>query len=248
MITTKQLAYAVDHIAPFSTALEWDNCGLLVDSGESVHRILFALDATKEVIEEASARDCEAIVTHHPIIFSGLRRLASDDPVMLAAHRGISVISAHTCFDAADGGVNDVLCTLLGLTSVVSFGGIGRSGTLPEMSEEDFITLCKRVLHRRELPVVSSGKPIRRVAVVGGSGGDSVELAASLGCDAFVTGELKHHEALQAQALGITAVAAGHFATENPAVPVLCDLVSHALNGAADCIVSEISTDPFSYV
>ena len=248
MITTKQLADAVNHVAPYATALEWDNCGLLVDSGEPIHRVLFALDATREVIEEAAARRCEAVVTHHPVIFGSLRRLTSGDPVTLAARKGISVVSAHTCFDSADGGVNDVLCELLGLSSVFSFGDIGRVGSLPELGEDDFIALCKQKLHRRELPAVLTGKSIRRVAVVGGAGGDAVELAASLGCDALVTGELRHHEALLARSLGLTAVAAGHFATENPAVPALCELVSRALDGGADCIVAETSADPFCYV
>ena len=172
----------------------------------------------------------------------------SGDPVTLAARKGISVVSAHTCFDSADGGVNDVLCELLGLSSVFSFGDIGRVGSLPELGEDDFIALCKQKLHRRELPAVLTGKSIRRVAVVGGAGGDAVELAASLGCDALVTGELRHHEALLARSLGLTAVAAGHFATENPAVPALCELVSRALDGGADCIVAETSADPFCYV
>ncbi len=248
MINARELAEAVNSVAPFYNSAEWDNSGLLIDCGAQFGRVLFALDATKEVLCEAVERECGALVTHHPVIFGGLKRLSVEDPVTLAAKCSVSVVSAHTCFDSADGGVNDVLCSLLGLSSVTSFGDIGRAGSLSSMPEDEFVAMCKRVLHCEHLPVVLSGRTINRVAVVGGSGGEYVELAASLGCDALVTGEVKHHQALLAKRRGVCAVSAGHFATENPSVAALCDSVARQLEGKAECMVSKVSCDPFSYV
>ncbi len=248
MINAKELTEAVGSVAPFYTAVENDNCGLLIDCGNEFDRVIFALDATKEVLEEAAARGCGALVTHHPIIFGRIARLSSEDPATIAARLGISVVSAHTCFDGADGGVNDVLCDILGITSVLSFGDIGRVGTIGEIDEEAFLALCKDALRVSFLPVVRAGRKIKRVAVVGGAGGDYVELAASLGCNALVTGELRHHEALMARRLGMCAVSAGHFATEQPAIGPLCTLVAAVIGDKAQCIVSETCCDPYSYV
>ncbi len=248
MINARELAEAVNSVAPFYNSAEWDNSGLLLDCGAHFSRVLFALDATKDVLIEAAERQCGALVTHHPVIFGALKRMSVDDPVTLAAKCSISIVSAHTCFDSTDGGVNDVLCGLLGLSSVTSFGDIGRAGSLPSMPEDDFIAMCKKALGCDYLPAVLQGKPINRVAVVGGSGGEYVGLAASLGCDALVTGEIKHHEALIAKQRGVCAVAAGHFATENPSISALCEGVSKQLGDRAECMVSQSGRDPFSYV
>lgn len=248
MITAKKLNEIVNRIAPYELAEEWDNCGLIVDCGEETDKILFALDATNAVLEEATRRGCGVVVTHHPAIFSGVKTLADGDPVLEAAKRRISLIAAHTCFDAAQGGVNDVLCDLLGVEERALFAPIGRMGKLGSADASSLAALVKDKLGCRAVRYADGGKPIERVAVIGGSGGEFVAQAKWMGLDALVTGELKHHEALYARQAGVTVVAAGHYETENPAVEVLRRAAEAEVGPDAACLLAEDGANPFETV
>ena len=112
----------IDHIAPFSTQLDYDNAGLLMGSGVAeVERVLVTLDVTFEVAKEAARKKCQLIVSHHPLIFHGLKSVTPGDPtgavVLELARRNIALISAHTNWDQAAGGVSDVLLERLGIAS-----------------------------------------------------------------------------------------------------------------------------------
>ena len=105
MITVRQVYEAMQAIAPLELAESWDNPGLLVDCGGAVHRVLTALDITPEVVEEAAAKQCEMIVSHHPVIFDPLKRLGPQDVPFQLVRAGISAVCMHTNLDAAEGGV-----------------------------------------------------------------------------------------------------------------------------------------------
>lgn len=248
MIDTKKLNEIVNKVAPYELAEEWDNCGLIVDCGEKTDKILFALDATNAVLEEAQRRGCGAVVTHHPAIFSGIKNLADGDPVLEAAKRHITLIAAHTCFDAAQGGVNDVLCDLLGVKEQELFAPIGRMGKLSCADAKALAALVKEKLGCDAVRYVDGGKPIERVAVIGGSAGEFVAQAKWMNLDAFITGELKHHEALYAQQVGVTVIAAGHYETENPAVEALRRAVEAEVGEDAACLLAEVCANPFGTV
>lgn len=248
MIGTKQLNEVIDKLAPYTLAESWDNCGLLVDCGGETGKILFALDAANEVIEEADALGCGILVTHHPAIFAGVKVLPQGDPVLEAARHNISLIAAHTCYDAAAGGVNDVLCDLLGVAERASIAPIGRSGRLASPDARSLAALVREKLGCGPVRFVDGGHPIEKVAVVGGAGGDFVAQARWLGLDALITGELKYHEALYAKQLGLTVVAAGHYETENPAVAALCAAVQQQIGDAAQCIVASVGANPFQTI
>ena len=114
--TAQDYLRAIDSFAPFSLAESWDNTGLLIGSPEgAVSRAIIALDATSAVIEEAGKEGAQLVVTHHPVIFSGLKRIPAHSPVYQAIKSGVAVICAHTNLDVAEGGVNDILAGLLGL-------------------------------------------------------------------------------------------------------------------------------------
>lgn len=207
--------------APFDTAEGWDNPGMLVgDPSCEVTRVLVALDATPGAVDTAEAVGAQLIITHHPVIFAPLKRLAANSiPYRLAAG-GIHLIAAHTNLDKAAGGVNDTLADRLGLTDVtVAADEYTRIGKLPEpMSAKDFAAHVAAVL---DTPVRYSGdETVHTVAVCGGSGGDFM-LRCIGGADAYVTGEVRHHEWLAA-ADGINVIEAGHYATEVPVVDTLC--------------------------
>ena len=115
MATTNDIYAEMQRYAPLELAESWDNPGLLVDCGGQMHRVLAALDITPEVVAEAAAKQCEMIVSHHPVIFDPLKKIGPQDVPFQLVQAGISAICMHTNLDAAEGGVNDVLADLFGI-------------------------------------------------------------------------------------------------------------------------------------
>lgn len=202
--------------APFETAEEYDNVGLLVGSPDMpVCRILVTLDITPAAVRAAEEAGAGLIISHHPVIFSPLRRLDAECVPYLLARAGIAAICAHTNLDRAAGGVNDLLADLLGLADVqTAADGLCRTGRLPEsLPPRDFAAFVGRLLGT-PVRMRAGDMPVTRVAVCSGAGGDFLlPLLKKGGITAAVTGELKHHEWL-ALPPGITVVEAGHYHTE----------------------------------
>lgn len=245
MIDVLTLSEIIDGIAPYRLAIEDDNCGVILDTGNRTEKILFALDAVTETIDEAQRLGCGMLVTHHPAIKNPQNQFPAGDIIVYAAARGISLLAAHTCYDAADGGVNDVLCKLFGIRETVPFSNVGRGGKIDAMPCADFVALVRERLGCKTVRAVATGRCIRRVAVIGGSGGGDIVEAAKQGYDALVTGEARHRDGIAARQRGVCLIEAGHFATENPAIEPLRRAVERQLNGAAQCILSEKCADPF---
>jgi dinuclear metal center YbgI/SA1388 family protein len=240
----KDLLEALDEIAAFGLAEQWDNVGLMLgEPNRSIKGILIALDPTEEVLDEAQEIGADCIITHHPLIFHPLKAIYTDQPIgrflRQALENEISVIGCHTNLDQAAGGVNDVLAASLGmqgsrplvpLDKGVAGGatlGFGRVGYLADpLSPEAFIGyLCDLF----KLPVLRvAGKlpeEISIVAVCGGSGSDLAAAAYDSGAHVYVTGEVKHSTARWAEAIGFCIIDAGHFATENPVVESLVEVL-----------------------
>ena len=247
MIDVKTVSDIINEITPYGLAQEYDNCGVSLDLGNNAEKILFALDVSAETITEAERLRCGILVTHHPAIIVPQNRFSINDNIILAAAKGISLIAAHTCFDSADGGVNDCLCDILGLRDVEKLDDIARGGTLDAVTCQDFIEHVKQRLNCENVIAVPSRREIRKVAVAGGSAGESLDTAIERSYDALVTGEAKHHAALKAKAHGLCLVCAGHFVTENPSVKVLMDLASAKIGDRVECILSESGSDPIVF-
>ncbi len=226
-MTVQDIFDFFDEKAPFASAEEWDNPGLLVgDPHREVGRVLVALDATAGAVDTAVALGADLIVTHHPVIFAPLKRLDANSLPYRLAHEGIALIAAHTNLDKAAGGVNDTLAERLGLENVtVAEDGFTRIGILPEeMTARNFAAHVAKAL---DTPVRYAGEsPVTTVAVCGGGGGDFIDGCVGL-ADAYVTGEVKHHEWLSA-ADRINVVEAGHYATEVPVVDTLAGWLEEA--------------------
>ena len=212
-------------IAPLELQMDFDNSGFLLGRGEQeVHRVLMALDITYSVILEAEELGAELIVSHHPLIFHPLKRLTDSSDgakALMLAEKRISVISMHTNLDIASGGVNDVLLRLLGAEpeGTLDPEGCGRIGTLDDpIPIESFLSRCKERLQCNGLRYCSAGRPVQRLAVLGGSGGDELHYAVEKGCDTYVTADVKYHTFLEAAELGINLIDADHFCTENPVI------------------------------
>ena len=241
MATVKEIAVYFDELVPCSMKMDFDNVGLLAGDGmKEVKKVLVALDVTDAVIEEAISFGADLILAHHPLMFS-LKNASTDDPIGRKLVRilgsGMATISLHTNMDAVEGGVNDALMDVLGISNegiIELFGtapdgkayGMGRYGTVTETTLEAFLPRCKSALKCNGLRYVDSGKSVHRVAVCGGSGSSMLNEVAALGCDTFVTSDVKHNGFLDAMELGLNLIDAGHFSTENVVVPVLEKLVN----------------------
>ena len=247
MTEPKEIYGYLKELAPLELAEDWDNPGLLVDCGRPVGRVLTCLDITGPVVREAQEKGCDLVVSHHPVIFRPLKALQEGQVPCLLLKAGISAICMHTNLDAAPGGVNDTLAQWMGLQEVEPFAeGMGRIGWIEEMSAHQLAQETARILHAR-VQWADGGKPIRRLALITGSGGSMLENAIRAGADALLTGEASHHAALDALAAGVTLVAAGHYATEFPVAQTLATRLGDRFRDL-EVLVSETDRDPYHYL
>lgn len=229
MPTVRDIEQQLYALAPRELAFPWDNVGqLLGDPEQEVSRVLVALDITEAVADEAIAKGCQLIVAHHPVMnckWLPVQSVRMDTPqghlLLKLLLNGISAICMHTNLDAAEGGVNDCLAEALELIDPgpMEWGEerLCRVGTLHEpMLLEDFAKFVCRKLGSNGVRYAGPGGMVRRVAVGGGSCADSHEAAIAVGCDAFVTSDIKYHDFLDAAGKGINLIDAGHFPTEDP--------------------------------
>ena len=228
----------LEQFAPVESAEEWDNVGLLIGrDGDEIQKILVCLDFTADVLEQAIQGDFQMIITHHPVIFKPLQKITN--PLFLKAVRhNICVYSGHTNVDIAQGGVNDVLAEKLELVNVTA-DGILRVGELKEsLSETEFVKHVCKILDVPAVRTVPLKKQIKKVGLVGGAGGDFLENAKLLNCDAYVTGEVSYHVAQAAESMDVFLVCAGHFETEAPIAKALTEMLNTKLSDAkAECAV-----------
>lgn len=250
--------------APFELQMGFDNAGFLVGRrGAAVNGILVALDITEDVIAEAAEQGASLIVSHHPVIWGGAKSVTDDTPtgrkLLGLIEHGMSAICAHTNLDAVRDGVNDALAQTLELTKIAQLHcdgtdqnkheyGIGRVGELlVPMTLPDFANWVKQSLAAGGVRYVDAGRPVRRVAVGGGSCSDMMDDALTKGCDTFVTADVKYDGFLDARAKGLNLIDAGHFPTENVICPVLRNWLVQAFPGVS-VRISERHREVFQYL
>lgn len=233
MTTVKDIYNYIDLIAPFDTSEEWDNAGLLVgDFDSEVETVVVTLDCTKAVVDFAKGVNAQLIISHHPLIFNPLTNIKKGTAVYELIENGINLISAHTCYDKAVGGINDCLAELLGLMNTKKLdSGFLVSGELDEpMSIDDFASLVNDTLSCHGLRYTDTDKLIKTVAVGGGACFEFIEEAMD-NADCFVTGDIKYHEMLDASELCYPVISAGHFETESKPFLRLKDRLEEKFSG-----------------
>ncbi len=231
-MTVRDIYEFLNTYCPYELAEEWDNPGLNVGRMDaSVERVLLALDATDAAIAAAKAADCELLITHHPLIFSPEKQVTSETDtgrhILSLAEKGIAHIACHTNLDAAEGGVNTCLAACCGMEETQVFSGLGRYGAV-ETTASALIARLKKELPSDLCLGVLCHEDIRKIAVVGGSGGSLLEEAIALGCDTFITGEFKHNHALLAREQGVNLLMFGHYETEYIALAPLAQSLQKA--------------------
>ena len=263
MASVKDIFQRFDRFAPFKTQMSFDNAGFLVGNEQAeVTKVLISLDITLPVIREASEWGAELIVAHHPVIFNPVKSILSGDPtgdkLIALIQNKISAICAHTNLDIAVNGVNDALANTLVLENIEVFlpegtdeqgnlYGLGRIGRVEPCDFKTFAQTVKQRLGTNGLRYVDSGRTIRRVAVGGGACGSCLYDAWKAGCDVLVTSDVKYDVFLDAEALGISLIDAGHFSTENVVLPIMKEIIQ---TGFPDVSVqlSKTHKEVFSYL
>ncbi len=228
-MTVKDIFDFLNTKFPTNTAMEFDNVGILVGNASAeVNKIIIALDCTRETIQIAVENGCNLIITHHPIIFSPLKTVTADSVVYELIKSEISVISMHTNLDVGKNGVNDSLCSAIGLREIspysASDGYLLKSGVISPTLPKLFAEHIKAKLGGC-VKFCDGGKVISKVLVCSGSGGDYISAAISGRFDALVTADIKHHQFLIAKENGISLFDAGHFNTEDIIVEKLADML-----------------------
>lgn len=236
MITVKEILDFSETFAPFSSAMDYDNCGLLVGSlDDTVSNVLVSLDVTLDVIKEALDLKAELIISHHPVIFSPIKTLHKHNIPYLLAQHNIAAVCLHTNLDLSpEFGVNYCLAKALELDyiQILDEKIPAMFGVLKEpYTNEAFADYVREKLKCPGVRFTKSDNLIQTVLVSSGSGGENVHLCGKVGADAFVTGEIKHHQILQSMDLGIMVVDTGHFASEDVVIEPLCRLLSHQFHG-----------------
>ena len=258
----RQVLSALEQFAPLPLQESWDNAGLQVGLTEAeVSGALLCLDVNEQIVDEAIQKGCNLIVSHHPLLFRGLKQLTGGDYVqrcvIKAVKNDIVVVSMHTNMDNARGGVNWKIAERLGLTDVRFFApkqvdgleaGSGVVGELPRpMAAEDFIQLVKR-----QFGVACAQcnemlqRPVQRVAICGGAGDFLLDDAVRQGADAFITGEMHYHVFFDhEQQLQICVI--GHYQSEQYTSEIFRDIIRRECPGVRTEI-AETNTNPIKYI
>lgn len=232
----KDIASVIEGFAPLSIQEGWDNSGLIIGSpDQEVKGVLIGFDCTPELVDEAVAAGADMIVTHHPLIFGGIKRISPDDPVGLAvlkaASKGIAVYAAHTNADKVIEGVSGTMARRLGLKDIQVLDeesegvGLGAAGTLSEpMGAGEFIAYVKS---RLGLSVARCSRPIdtpvEKVAMCGGSGSSLIGKAMASGAQAYICGDVSYHHFFTPK--GFMIIDIGHFEGEVEICHVLFSLI-----------------------
>ena len=253
---------ALERFAPLPLQESWDNAGLQVGLTETeVSGALLCLDVNEKIVDEAIRKGCNVVVSHHPLLFRGLKTISDltdvQRTVMKAVQKGICVISMHTNMDNAKGGVNYKIAEKLGLRDVLFLApktvdgvesGSGVIGELPEAQASDDFVLAVKKAFGVECAMCNEllRRPVGKVALCGGAGDFLLDEALKAGADAFITGEMHYHQYFgYEQQIQICVI--GHYQSEQYTAEIFRDIIEKECPGVRTCI-AETCTNPILYI
>jgi len=228
----------LEMLSPKNFAQDWDNVGLLAGRyDKEVGRIFVALDATDEIVDEAIRLDCDMLITHHPMIFKGIKKVSDDDfigrRIMKLLRYDISYYAMHTNFDVmgmADAAADELNLLDRDVLEVtyeddISREGIGRIGNLKEpMTLLACSKYVKDIFHIKNVRMYGDAmKKVKKIAICPGSGKSMIESAINGGCDVLITGDIDHHTGIDAVSMGISIIDASHYGLEKIFIPYIRD-------------------------
>lgn len=254
----KELMEKLEALAPVSYACEWDNPGFLVGRADKeIRRIQVALDATDEQVDQAIGTGTDLLLTHHPLIFKPLKKVNDEDfisrRILRLIQADICYVAMHTNFDIAPGCMADLAAERLGLRAEAPLQvtgeyegkpvGIGKIGILERAMTVE--KLAKLVKERFDLPFVTVyglewvTEPVMRVAVSPGAGGSMIRHGLACGVQVLITGDIGHHEGIDAAACGMAVIDAGHYGLEHIFMPFMKEYLQRVTMGTVE-IATEV--------
>ena len=258
----REIILTLEELSPKQYACDWDNVGLVVGrKDKEIHKIMVALDASKEVVAYAVKEQVDLLITHHPMIFSKIKQVNDDhftsEKILDLVENGIAHYAMHTNFDAV-GGMADYAVgkQYLNLTETAPLEpydqdgiGIGRYGKLPRpMTCEQ---ICEFIKDRFHLPYVmvyqnpiDKNRIYERIAVLPGSGKHYLSVVKEAGYDLYLTGDFTHHEGLDAIDMGICVIDATHYGLEHIFISYVADYLRKRLDWNADKIIEADMGNP----
>ena len=258
----KEVLSALERFAPLPLQESWDNAGLQVGLTETeVSGALLCLDVNEKIVDEAIRKGCNVVVSHHPLLFRGLKTISDltdvQRTVMKAVQKGVCVISMHNNMDNAKGGVNYKMAEKLGLRDVQFLApkmvdgvesGSGVIGELPEAQASDDFVLAVKKTFDVECAMCNEllRRPVRKVALCGGAGDFLLDEALKAGADAFITGEMHYHQYFgYEQQIQICVI--GHYQSEQYTAEIFRDIIEKECPGVKTYI-AETCTNPILYL
>lgn len=252
----QEVLSVLEQQSPKHYACDWDNVGLLVGrEDKEIKKIYIALDATDEAIDEAVTAGADLLLTHHPMIFRGMKRITTQDfigrRVIRLIQEDMAYYAMHTNFDVK--GMADLAADYLHLTdtqvlevtcsSDTETEGIGRYGRLPqEMSLQELCSLVKEVFSLENVKVFGNlNQRVFTAAISPGSGKSVISNALGAGVSVLITGDIDHHEGIDAVAQGMAVIDAGHYGVEHIFIPYMKDYLSRRLPEL------EVETQPLTF-
>lgn len=248
----------IETMCPERLAYPWDNVGLLCGDGEKeVKKIFVTLDTNLTTVKEAVSRGADMIVSHHPILMGGIKRIDYSAPtgqmLRLLIENNIVLFAAHTNMDTARGGINDRLAEMFSLADVKILdrhtddpaAGLGRYGRLKSpITFGEFVKMCGEILNTPLRAAGDFDKMITVAAVASGSCSEIIPLAREKGADVIITGDMKYHNMIDMTEAGMCVVDAGHYPTEICVMDIFAELLK---NTDAEIIKSE-NKDIFTFI
>lgn len=269
-LNLKDVDKIVNSFAPKDLKESYDNVGLMIgDFNCCITNILFSLDCTEDVIDEAVEKNCNLIFTHHPLLFikpeSITNKTLLGRKILKLIKNNVNVYSAHTNLDSTPGGINDLLVKLLGYTSYSiidpieclvnsSHGaGIGRLVKIPGgISLGDLCTNIKNILNCKTIRYCGDeNKTVNKLAVINGAGEDYIHKSVSLGADCILTGDTTYHYVSDMNEMGIGLIDAGHFNTEWPCFQVYAHMFEDEIKNKGyenEIIISSKCKSPYKFL
>jgi len=257
-VKIKQVLEALEKFAPLPLQESWDNAGLQIGLTEAeVSGALLCLDVTEKIVDEAVAKGCNVVVSHHPLLFRGLKQVADMNDVQRTVRKAIQndicVISMHTNLDNAFGGVNFKIAERLGATAIEPMGDEQHPGQWVmatfehPMASRVFVEVVKRAMEAERVAYNELlQRSIQRVAICGGAGDFLLDAAVAKGADAFLTGEMHYHQYFgYEQKIQICVI--GHYESEHYTKELLRDIIEDACQGVP-CHLAETNTNPILYL
>ena len=253
-MNTRDFIKKMDKISSIELAEEWDNCGIQIEAGDSISKVLVALEVNAQVVDEAKSFGVDMIVTHHPLFFGGFRSITNDvlpgKYSLELIKKGISVYSAHTNFDIMSGGNNDFIAKLIGISDVKAHG-IVRTGRIKKpLTLRELAKNIAKDLDIELGKVRLIGNPnqkVKKLCWCTGAGSDYIMDSFELEADVFITGDIKYHDAVTIEELGMNCLDIGHFGSEKIFTENMANMIKKHIK-SVEVIVSKNDKDPFKTI